>query len=773
MAAAASGLLPGMGAPLLVGVPGLLLPFLLPRLPGVQPLGLVLAFFAVGGLSWNARHSQAPGDALSAYAVEHPDAVCELEGRVRAPQVLTPGRDYLRFALDVDTLRTGGRVHRLEGRTEVRWINPDRPVTADVRVRVRGTLSPILGTVNPGVSGYEDYLRRKGIHTAVSARGAWAVESRAPGRAWRPTCLASRLRQAEADRLAATVPAGVLPFIVAVWLGDQSQLGYEGYATFVESGTAHILSVSGVHMAIIFASLTFALRSVVPRRRVRAVVILATVWVYALMAGAQAACLRAALMISLYLASDLFDREPDAATALGLSAILLLLGNPDLLLDIGFQLSYLCIASILLYGEPLMARMEGMPYALRGSLATTFSAQVLSLPAAVYRFHMLPLVSPLSNLVIVPLLAAALWLSFAASTVAFVSVDVARLFGCALWPVVWGITALSDLAASFRQSRLTLVTPTPWAIALYGIAALSVLPLLRGSRHWRWALAVLVVSAASAWALWRPLFSPAEVTFLDVGHGDATFIRTPGGDTVLIDGGDRRDRFDQGQRTVAPFLRTAGVSRLDCVAATHPDRDHIGGLSYILDHFRVGTVLLPARDVPDERERPLLERCERQGVRVWRLRRGDAVQLRGARLVVLHPPEGWPAEHAGNNGSLVLRLEWDGPDVLLPGDAEAEAEAAVAGLACAAPILKVPHHGSETSSTEAFLEEVQARDAVVSTGGGRGREPVSPLILDRYKRCGTRIWRTDRHGGIRLTFDKTGYRIEGARIARGYPVVRE
>jgi competence protein ComEC len=274
---------------------------------------------------------------------------------------------------------------------------------------------------------------------------------------------------------------------------------------------------------------------------------------------------------------------------------------------------------------------------------------------------------------------------------------------------------------------------------------------------------------ALAAAFWRPWRQPAELVFLDVGAGDAAFLRTTGGSTVLIDGGDRIDAAGA-ERVVTPFLRSNRVARLDYVVATHSDADHLTGVQAVVEEFRVETVLLPLRQAPDEAEKGFLALCERRKVPVRRLCRGDTVALAGGKLTALHPPPDWSASASPNEGSLALRLEWAGPTVLFAGDIEAEAETALVRTPCAADILKVPHHGSRTSSTEPFLAAVGPADAVVSTGLLRGRELARPDVLARYERRGIRVWRTDRLGGIRVTPREGGYRIESARRQRGYPV---
>lgn len=752
--------------PVMAGFLGLataLLPF---RMSRAQPFGLALTFLAIGMLAWQVRHTGPPGDALSRAAALQPGAQWTLEGRVRRAQLLGPGDEYLSFIIDVERAGVGFAVGPMEGRVEARWFAPDGPVFVDDYVRVTGPLRDALGEVNFGVSGYEDYLRRLGVHSAIRLRGPSAVHCLAPGRWWRPSHLASTFRHGQAERLARAIPKDAQPFILAVWLGDSYSQGPHGYDVYVESGTAHIFSVSGLHMAIIYASASTALRSVVRRRRLRIGICLGAVWLYALLTGAQVACLRSATMISIYLVAEMLEREPDGPTALSLAAIGFLLYNANLLYDIGFQLSFLSIASIMLYSGPLAERFRRLPRWLGASMATSLAAQILPLPVAVYTFHVVPLYATIANLLVVPILTLVLWLCFATSLLAMISIDVASLFGYALWPLVAAIHALASAVVSVPGSSLRLTNPTTAALVFYAVTSIALLMALgtpTRSRSW-W----LVVAGALAMTvvLWQPYALPAEVVFLDVGHGDASFIRTESGSTVLIDGGNRTDSYDQGRRVVAPFLWANHTTRLDYVVGTHEDADHIGGLAYIMGHFPVGCLVLPPNPKPGAGERELLSLCATRGVPVRRITCGGKLDLGGAMLEALHPPLDWPASHGDNDGSLVMRLSWNGPSVLFPGDVEAVAERRLALLDCRADLMKAPHHGSRTSSSLPFLEAVGAAHAIVSTGLFRGRESANPEVMRRYESAGIRTWRTDRLGAIRVRMRGHAYELTSAREAR-------
>jgi len=307
-------------------------------------------------------------------------------------------------------------------------------------------------------------------------------------------------------------------------------------------------------------------------------------------------------------------------------------------------------------------------------------------------------------------------------------------------------------------------------MAAYALAAGLLLTALISVRHQaRW-FAAFACSVVMTVALWGPFHQEAEITFLDVGHGDAAFIRTPGGSTLLIDTGDNSGVQDMGKRVVGPFLWSNGVTRLDAIIISHPDRDHIGGARYILEHFEVGALFLGPIETDTTEENKLLKICASKGVPIKRLARGDTVGLKGAALEVLHPPSTWSKALPVNETSLVLRLAWPGMSVLFPGDAEELAERALTQENCAAQILKVPHHGSKTSSSQTFIDAVQPQVAIVSVGRRGRRSVLSSEVMTRYEENDVAVLRTDIAGGIRITSRDGQIVARTARGQRGYPM---
>jgi len=280
-------------------------------------------------------------------------------------------------------------------------------------------------------------------------------------------------------------------------------------------------------------------------------------------------------------------------------------------------------------------------------------------------------------------------------------------------------------------------------------------------------VSLLVALSLAALYVWWQALAPSPrllVTFLDVGQGDCTVIQTPRGHVMVVDTGGRTPEDDRGRRTLVPFLRAQGVLRVDVLMLTHPDEDHIGGAKTLIERIPVRWLLISGFPSSSMSYGEILLTAQRRGVRLAMIRRGQELQFTdGVLAEVLHPPAGvLPlSEHADNNGSIVLRVRWGKTSFLLTGDAEAEAEADMlaSGINLRADVLKLGHHGSATSSTEAFLYAVQPQVAIVSAGRHNPFGHPHPDVLARLDVRKIRLFRTDRDGGITMTSDGQKIRI--------------
>jgi len=731
--------------------------------------GAALLCLALGGALFVARKPDAGNDNVHQLALAYPVQRMVFEGYAANTRVYFQDSNYLVFEMRVTDDLRDGELHPIRGRALVRWRRADGPVFNGARVRVSGRLSPHLGAVNHGVRGAEDHYRSRGVFSAIHATGR-GVEVLAPDYK-NPRYWASRLRQWQSERLALVTPEAARPFVNGVWLGERSLIDDDEYQQFVRAGTAHVLAVSGMHVGVIALSLNFLLRMIRIPRRARLLLLMFGVFLFAMMAGARTATLRAMIMLMCYYSYEWIDREPDALSTMGICGFGFLVWNPNVLFEPGFLLSFGSVAAILLFYPGivfLFSRLHRIPAA---SLAVTFSAQIFTWPVVAWYFHLAPITGILANVVVVPLLTVALWLSFITASLAAVSSSVAMIFGHALLPVITIIQWTNRAAGALPLAYTAVFRPSILALLLYGAAALYFYRALYDAKERRRSLIAMTALLVAAALFWRPASEGAVLDVIDVGHGDALFLRAPGGMTLLVDGGDLTEYTDAGKRIVAPFLYANGVSHLDYVAVSHSDSDHIGGLFHIIENFSVGSVLMgPEHPEATELETAFLERCATRNIPVRRMTPGDTIAAGATTIQAVHPPTDWAGSRKENNRSLVLYAAWRDFSALLTGDVEKEAEARLTEtLNLPVSALKVPHHGSNTSSTEAFLRHIRPDVAVVSARAEDSRGPfIKEPVMERYRALDIPLFRTDRHGGIRIRSHHGNLAVTTARGVRGY-----
>lgn len=422
-------------------------------------------------------------------------------------------------------------------------------------------------------------------------------------------------------------------------------------------------------------------------------------------------------------------------------------------------------------------------------LVLSFALQAGMLALLAFDFHRVTLAGPASN---VP----AVLLTGVIVPLGFLTLGVGMIWKQLAWPLAWILgllvrTLLASVHWFASLPRVSFRTPAPsvllLAATLVTFVALSVLARMhcnpdpvrlrrrqtgsaRASLHMRATeLAVATVFAIlallAAWHPFRPRLAHGklEVTVLDVGQGDSIFAAFPDGRTMLIDGGGEpgsiwtnglRSGPDVGEDVVAPFLWTRGIKRIDVVALTHAHHDHLDGLHAILADFSVGELWVGAdSDAPAFRD--LLHDAKIHGVKIIHRHAGEVFEFGDVQGAVVWPPAPGDEPLTANNDSLVISLQDGATRFLLPGDIEAKAEKELAsdGANVAADFLKVPHHGSKSSSTPEFLDEVAPRFAVISAGEGNPFGHPNESIVERYEQRGTTLFRTDRDGAVTAVSD--------------------
>jgi len=525
----------------------------------------------------------------------------------------------------------------------------------------------------------------------------------------------------------------------ALVLGDSSLLPLAWRRALRSAGLAHLIVVSGLHVGMVAAGALLA-GGFLPRRW-RLAAAAAAIALYLLTAGPLPSLLRAAVMALLAVLALLLERPPAGANALGWAVVVLVAGRPEIVLLASFRLTVAATAGILLWSPALAARLARcLPGALARPLSLSLAAGIATLPCSLPLFHTVAPLAPLLNLVAVP------WTALA-------------LAGCLAW--TGAALASSRLAAALLPALDLLAAPFGWP-ATSGLAPWRGVPLLAspvaacllaaglalvalGGRR-RVALAVPCLAlAAAALAAPRVARHGLELALLDVGQGDAILLRD-GPRAILIDGGGK-EGVDLGGRVLLPALLAEGVSRLDALVMTHPDRDHCGGLVDLAAYVHVDEIWTAPGWPPSGCAWDFLTL---PGTRLRVLWAGERAAVGRWRLTALNPA---PGDRRGVNvRSLVLAAEANGRRLLLTGDAEAPAErrmlAELGEAGLRADLLKLGHHGSKTSTTEDFLDAVAPRLALISDGVGNVYHHPSTVVLRRLTERAIPTLRTDRDGEV-------------------------
>lgn len=770
----ASGAAPGLAASAALAGTGLIA---LSRSPRRRWVGAAFFAFAVAHARADGvyRPFVAPDDVA---ALELPRRIT-VDAEVQGEPESRPGG--LRLTLAVRRLGAGAGARPAHGRILLYLRHADHAWADGDHLRGRVQLRRPRNFGNPGEFDYERHLARRGVYVTGFAFDDAALERR-PGptvprlAGWR----AGVARVFEAN--AGPVEAAVLKALI---VGMAGELPEAVRHSFARAGVSHILSISGLHIGLVAAagyslfrwllarSETMLLRFVVPK--LAAALALVPVLLYAGIAGSNVATVRSVAMAALVLGAALSDRQANLAVVLALAALGIVAAEPGVTAEVGFQLSFVAVAGLLVVTpqvrrwwqacdeasllrlQPRRARVLG---AVAAAGAVSLAALLATAPLVAHHFNFVSFAAPLANLVVNPLLGTLVVpLGLLAALLEPLAPEFAgRVTGLAAPLVSAGVWLVGIIAATPGASvRVT----TPSAVQLAGFYLGAAALVVASGARWRAAAATVLVASFGAWVLtgwWRTGGDALQITFLSVGQGDSAVVEFPDGGVMVIDGGGLAgSRFDVGERLIAPFLWSRGIRRVDVLVATHPQWDHYGGLTFLAAEFAPREVWGNGRNGAGAGWRRFAATVAESGARTVAVERGDQRRWGGAVVRVLGPPQG--ARLGVNDASVVLALEYGGRRVLLSGDIEEEGERALldadaGGLRSVA--LKVPHHGSATSSTARFVAAVGPEVAVVSAGRDNRFGFPRRSVVHRYRAVDARLLRTDRVGAVTATIGADG-----------------
>lgn len=632
----------------------------------------------------------------------------------------------------------------------VSWYGADQPIRAGEYWRLKVRLKPPHGFMNPGNFDYERWLYQNRIQATGYVRSD-AGNQRIATQQANPV---AQIRQWLSEQITENGAYQFGGMLTALAVGDRSTVDVEHWDLLKITGTNHLMAISGLHIGLVAGFMFWLIRRLcpllviqyIPAQRVAAVGALLMAFGYAMLAGFAIPTQRALVMLTVVFGAVLFSRHIRPGTALAMALIAVLIFDPVAVLAPGFWFSFLAVTVI---AYSFSGRIAREPWFWQWARLQWVIAVAL-LPVSLFLFQQASLIAPLANLLLVPwvsfivvplTLLAMLLLGFSASlghgvlTVA----DSALTF---IWPVLEFLGSLP--VASWQQA--------PPDMLMLGLAVIGVALLLapQGLPQ-RWLGVVLLLPLA---LIRPPQPEPGDfwLSLLDVGQGLGIVIQTQQHSLIFDTGAKFSDSFDAGDRVLVPFLRYQGINRVDRLLISHGDNDHIGGAASVIRQIPIDVLM--GQDV-EKLIHPVQEPCFK----------GQSWEWDGVNFEVLHPDREYKQR---NNRGCVLKVSNKSGSVLITADIEKQVEQHLLQVYqqhLRADVLIVPHHGSLTSSSQPFINQVSPKFALVSAGYmNRFRHP-RPEIVRRYEEKGVKVLNTANQGAMSIKFNENSdlVAIEGYR----------
>ncbi len=595
----------------------------------------------------------------------------------------------------------------------------------------------IYARFDPPPIGRQSHIRAEGfLREAKGGRFALSVKS--------PRLLAytgstspfhpatwNRIAEQRLRRYASSNP-GEIAMIDALVLGRGERLDDETKRNFRRGGTYHLLVFSGLQIALAAAAIALALRwAGAPRISDWSLIGFAALAPPFI--GPTASVSRASVAIGVYALSRLLKRPTSFENLWCLAALLRLMIEPRDLADPAFQLTYGGAGALIFIGKPFASPLRWIAYAA--------AAEIVIAPLTLFHFHQFALGGSVMTIVLTP--------------VVLVMLLAGSLFCATEWVVLLRVIAMLNALCSFLNDLSApfsgfFAAPRGTALAAGLIAALIAIAFARDQRRAMAVAIALLIPTSSAIARHLMLHSTPQpqIAFLDVGQGDAILLRS-GTRTILVDGGGRADDARFGETVLLPLLVDRGVRHVDIVVLSHSHPDHCGGLPAVIEQLGAGEIWLNPRRFRAECAGQLLTATRSAQTPVHLIRDRKTATLGELHVEAAVARRGYRHD-AENNASVVLRVETRGRSLLLTGDIEREAEAELAPDIAGADVLKVPHHGSRSSSTPPLLDATRPALAVISCGLHNWFGHPDPTVLKSLASRNIRTWRTDLSGTIEM-----------------------
>ncbi len=647
------------------------------------------------------------------------------------------------------------------------------------RVLLTGKLSNAAGERNPGEFDYRKYLLLHGIYKTFLVPGYENLEVISKDNLdlfYQKILFPSKKFALES--IDKNIHGDESAYLKGLVTGERSDISDEMKDAFVDAGVMHLIAVSGLNVAYIIISVTLMLSLFRVRLIPRMIITMVFLIYYCLFTGSSASIVRATVMGILVLLAFVLERKISFYNIIGISAMVILISDSRQLFDAGFILSFSATMSMAIFFSvfermfinklrALNVRGKKISLWLLVLFFTSLSAQLGTIPVTAIYFGKISFISLAANIIAVPLANLSLAVGFfqiiVMSFSGFLSSVIAETNNILLTLQITFIKWCSSLSFAYISLRQTGLA----AILLYYLILISMLT-IRDKNKIVSRLIICCLLFAGFLICDFDFNGKLKVTFLDVGQGDCTLVQTPDNRIILIDCGVLTLTYNSGERTISPYLRRNGIDRIDLLIITHLHMDHIGGVNFLLQNFKIGKIIDSGQRSVTPFTNTMDSLIINNNIPRETIRYGDMIdELNNMRIYFLFPTNnfvnenGYTINNNLNNGSVTFKLKYKDVEMFFGGDIEKEGERFLTDTYSdflKSGILKVSHHGSITSTTIPFILKNNPEYAVISCGMFNKFNHPSEIVLSRLENNGTAYSRTDLDGAV--IFETDGFVID-------------
>lgn len=606
-------------------------------------------------------------------------------------------------------------------------------------------------------------------------------------------------------------------FLKSLLIGNKSELDEEIIKNFQDSNISHILAISGLHISFILVGVNFILEKIINSKKIRNSFLIIFLLFFMLLTGNSVSCMRACIMNIFAILCSTFYKRNDFYSSLIISIFFIIIINPYNIFNVGMWLSYCgTIGIVLIYNflykilrkvlnlknkkvelnykntqkDYLKKIAINIKKFLLKSLTLCISAQIFIIPIMIYVFNNFSLTFFISNIITSIFIGYILAIGYISIFISFIFFPLSEFISYFEKIIIDIIFNTANIVSKMPFSKIYVITPSILLIILYYIMIFIFIIYFKKNKFY-----IIRILLSFPKVKWKNIFNNIikkskilkkffvvliiitiitntnkfnfnlKIYFVDVGQGDCSFIITPNGKRILIDGGEgNSNKYDYGEKVLFPYLLDRKINKIDYLIASHADSDHIGGLIYIVENMKVKNILIGIQPESSKQLEKLIEIANSKKIKITLLERGDDIFIdKNIKLEVLWPDKNnLIYENTINNNSLVFKIKYNNFSMLFTGDIEEIAEKAILKMyyddteKLKSTILKVAHHGSKSSSVQDFLDAVSPQIALIGVRKNNNFGHPNGDVIERLENCGIKIYRTDQMGEIPININKNG-----------------